>query len=147
MRKLKANDVRIVEGNSVVRDVVARGEVPVGLTDTDDVFAGIDDGLPIALVLPDQDGMGTFVIPNSVLIVTGGPNPKAARNFVRFLLQPEVEELLAFSRARQLPVRADVPRPEELVSLASLRAMEVDYRRVAERMPEVARRAEGIFLR
>ncbi len=147
LRKLKANDVRIVEGNSVVRDVVARGEVPVGLTDTDDVFAGIDDGLPIALVLPDQDGMGTFVIPNSIMLVAGGPNPDAARTLVRFLLQPEVEELLAFSRARQLPVRPEVPRPEELVSLASLRAMDVNYRRVAERMPEVARRVEGIFLR
>jgi len=147
LRKLKANDLRIVEGNSAVRDVVARGEVPVGLTDTDDVFAGIDEGLPIALVLPDQDGLGTFVIPDSIMLVTGGPNPDAARTLVRFLLQPEVAELLAFSRARQMPVRADVPRPEELVALASWRAMDVDYRRVAERMPEVARRVEGIFLR
>lgn len=147
LRDLKANEVRVVEGNSVVRDVVARGEVPVGLTDTDDVFVGVADGLPIALVLPDQEGMGTFVIPNSVMIVAGGPSPEAARRFVRFLLQPEVEELLAFSRARQLPVRSSVPRPEELVPLTSVRAMDVDYRQVAQRMPEVARRLEGIFLR
>ena len=33
-RKLKANDVKIVDGNSVVRDMVARGDVLVGLTDT-----------------------------------------------------------------------------------------------------------------
>lgn len=147
LRDLKANEVWVVEGNSVVRDVVARGEVPVGLTDTDDVFAGIADGMPIALVLPDQAGLGTLVIPNSVMMVAGGPNQEAARRFVRFLLQPEVEELLAFSRARQLPVRSAVSRPEELVPLASVRAMDVDYRRVAERMPEVARRLEGIFLR
>src|SRR5688572_13134854 len=36
-RRLKANGVRVVDGNSVVRDLVARGEVKVGLTDTDDV--------------------------------------------------------------------------------------------------------------
>lgn len=153
LRALKANEVRIVEGNSVVRDVVARGEVPVGLTDTDDVFAGMAEGLPIDLVLPDQsdraDGpaLGTLLIPNSVMMVAGGPHPEAAREFVRFSLRPEVEELLAFSRARQLPARAQVPRPEALARLGSVRAMEVDYRRVAERMPEVARRVEALFLR
>src|SRR5688572_26755530 len=36
-RRLKANAVRVVDGNSVVRDMVVRGEVKVGLTDTDDV--------------------------------------------------------------------------------------------------------------
>jgi ABC-type Fe3+ transport system, periplasmic component len=40
-RKLKANEVKIVDGNSVVRDMVARGDVAVGLTDTDDVNVAI----------------------------------------------------------------------------------------------------------
>jgi hypothetical protein len=35
-RRLKANGVKIVSGNSVVRDMVVKGEVKVGLTDTDD---------------------------------------------------------------------------------------------------------------
>jgi iron(III) transport system substrate-binding protein len=52
-RRLKANGVRVVDGNSVVRDLVARGEVKVGLTDTDDVNVAIEDGQPIAMVLPD----------------------------------------------------------------------------------------------
>ena len=46
-RRLKANGVRIVDGNSVVRDLVARGEVKVGLTDTDDVNVAIENGQPI----------------------------------------------------------------------------------------------------
>jgi len=41
-RKLKANEVKIVDGNSVVRDMVARGDVAVGLTDTDDVNVAIE---------------------------------------------------------------------------------------------------------
>ena len=57
-RRLKANGVRIVDGNSVVRDMVVRGEVKVGLTDTDDVNVAIEDGQPIAMVLPDRDGHG-----------------------------------------------------------------------------------------
>ncbi|NJR43089.1 MAG: hypothetical protein HC767_10965 [Akkermansiaceae bacterium] len=40
----------------VVRDLVARGEVKVGLTDTDDVNVAIEDGQPIAMVLPAYEG-------------------------------------------------------------------------------------------
>ena len=45
-RRLKANDVKIVDGNSVVRDMVARGDVLVGLTDSDDV--NVAPGNPMA---------------------------------------------------------------------------------------------------
>ena len=96
--------------------------------------------------MPDQQGMGTFVIPNSVLIVSRGPNPGNARRFVRFLLRPETEEALAFCRARQIPVRGNVPRPDELKALGQPRAMEVDYLQVAARMPDTVRRMEDIFL-
>src|SRR5215208_8490854 len=43
-RRLNANGIRIVDGNSVVRDLVARGDVSVGLTDTDDVNVAVEDG-------------------------------------------------------------------------------------------------------
>ena len=147
LRALKANDVRVVEGNSVVRDVVARGEVPVGLTDTDDVFAGIEQGMDIDFVLPDQDGIGTLAIPNTVMILKGGPNPEGARLFVKFLLAPKVEEMLAFERARQIPVRDEILRPEELKRFVGIKSMDVDYAKVAARMPDAARRVEQIFLR
>jgi len=143
---LKANGLRLVEGNSVVRDVVARGEMAVGLTDTDDVFAGMAEGMPIAFILPDQTTRGTFVIPNSVMRVAGGPNPEAARKFIRFLLSREIERELAFARARQIPVRADVRRPDELMPFDKLRVLEVDYNRVAGRLHRTETRMEAIFL-
>lgn len=147
-KDLKANDTRIVEGNSVVRDLVARGDVWAGLTDTDDVFSGMDEGMPIAQVVPDREGMGTLVIPNSVLLIAGGPHPTTGRQFARWILSAEAERLLAFERARQVPVRAAVDRPEVLKTLCDgARQMDVDYRAVAGRMTEVARRMEMIFLR
>src|SRR5215211_3465331 len=42
-RKLKSNGVKIVPGNSVVRDMVARGEVKLGLTPTDDAYVAFKD--------------------------------------------------------------------------------------------------------
>ena len=144
-RALRENEVRLVEGNSVVRDMVARGEALLGLTDTDDVFVGIREGLPIDMVLPDQEGTGTFVVPSTVMLVAGGPHPAQARRLVEFLLRPEVEEMLARGRPRQVPVRPGVERPPDLQRLAPLRAMEVDYRRVASAMASTAERMREIF--
>src|SRR5215204_703333 len=76
-RRLKANDVRVVDGNSVVRDLVARGDVKVGLTDTDDVNVAIEDGQPVAMVLPDKDGLGVPVMPNMVSLIAGARRPEA----------------------------------------------------------------------
>ena len=38
-RALKKNQVRVLPGNSVVAEKVARGELRAGVTDTDDYFA------------------------------------------------------------------------------------------------------------
>lgn len=67
------NHVRIVDGNSVVRDLVADGELAFGLTDTDDALGALERGKPVALVFPDQDeeGIGTLIIPNTVALVKG----------------------------------------------------------------------------
>src|ERR671911_734378 len=71
-RRLKENGVRVVDGNSVVRDLVARGDVKVGLTDTDDVNVALEDGQPIAMVLPDKDGLGVPMMPNMVSLIANG---------------------------------------------------------------------------
>jgi iron(III) transport system substrate-binding protein len=145
LRGLEENGIRLVEGNSAVRDIVARGGAAAGLTDTDDALGGIEDGLPIAIALPDQEGAGAFVIPNSVMRIAGGPHPAAAERFVSFLLRPEVEEILAADRGHHIPVRPGVKRPDALKPFDALKAMEVDYRQVAARLPETARRVEEIF--
>ena len=75
-RRLKANGVRIVDGNSVVRDLVARGDAKVGLTDTDDVNVAVENGQPIAMVLPDRNGLGVPVMPNMVSLIANAPTAK-----------------------------------------------------------------------
>ena len=47
-RALQANRPFLVDGNSVVVNLVGRGEAWIGLTDSDDIAAGRRDGLPIA---------------------------------------------------------------------------------------------------
>ena len=63
---LKANDIKITDGNASSRDRVAEGSVAIGFTDTDDAFVAIRQRKPVGIIWPDKDGMGTLLIPNTV---------------------------------------------------------------------------------
>lgn len=89
---LHASGVHIVDGNSVVRDLVVRGDILFGLTDTDDACNARARGAPVAVLFPDQDehATGTLVIPNTVAMIAGARHPKAAATLIDFLLSAEV---------------------------------------------------------
>jgi iron(III) transport system substrate-binding protein len=144
-RRLKANEVRIVDGNSVVRDLVARGDVAVGLTDTDDVNVAIEAKQPVAMVLPDRDGIGVPVMPNMVSLVAGSPHPDEAKRLIDYLLSPEVERALAASEAVQIPLHAGVPGPKNMPPVSSFKAMTLDYAKAATRVEDVTRRLAAIL--
>ncbi|HEX6730289.1 MAG TPA: extracellular solute-binding protein [Pyrinomonadaceae bacterium] len=144
-RKLKTNGVKIVPGNSVVRDMVARGEVKVGLTDTDDVNVAIEDKQPVAMVFPDRDGMGVPIMPNMVSLVANGPHLEAGKKLIDYLLSPEVERLLAQSEAVQIPLHSGVEGPKNIPPLSSFKPMTLDYSRAADRVEDVTKRLQPIL--
>lgn len=99
----------------------------IGITDTDDANVARLEGKPVGIVYPDQDGMGVLVIPNSVVLISGGPNPDGGRKFIDYLLLPKTEQALAESEAAQMPVRPGVPVPGGMTPLEQLKPMPVDY--------------------
>ncbi len=144
-RKLKANDVKIVAANSVVRDMVARGEVKVGLTDTDDVNVALEDKQPVAMVFPDRDGMGVPVMPNMVSLIAGAPHAETAKKLIDYLLSPEVERMLAQSEAVQIPLHPGIEGPKNMPSFSSLKPMTLDYGKAADRVEDVTHRLQSIL--
>jgi iron(III) transport system substrate-binding protein len=144
-RRLKANGVRIVDGNSVVRDLVARGEVKVGLTDTDDVNVAIEDGQPIAMVLPDVSGLGVPVMPNMVSLIANGPHPEEGQRLIDYLLSPDVERQLAQSDAVQIPLHAGVQGPKNIPAIETFKPMTLDYTKASARVEDVTSRLAGIL--
>jgi iron(III) transport system substrate-binding protein len=144
-RQLKANGVRVVDGNSVVRDLVARGEVKVGLTDTDDVNVAIQDGQPIAMVLPDAKGLGVPVMPNMVSLIAQAPHPDDGRRLIDYLLSPDVEVQLARSEAVQIPLHAGVPGPKNIPAIGALPPMTLDFAKAAARVEDVTTRLAGLL--
>ena len=144
-RKLKANGVKIVPGNSVVRDMVARGEAKVGLTDTDDVNVALEDKQPVAMVFPDRDGMGVPIMPNMVSLVANAPHQQAGRQLIDHLLSPEVERMLAQSEAVQMPLHAGIEGPKNIPPLSSFKVMTLDYGKAADRVEDVTKRLQPIL--
>ncbi len=144
-RKLKANGVKIVPGNSVVRDLVAKGEVKMGLTDTDDVNVALEDKQPVAMVLPDRDGIGAALMPNMVSLIAGAPHAEAGKKLIDYLLSAEVERMLAQSEAVQIPLHAGVEGPKNIPPLNSFKPMSLDYGKAAARIEDVVRRLQSIL--
>lgn len=147
LQGLKANDIRIVDGNSVTRDRVAYGTSAVGFTDTDDANVAVQADRPVTVIFPDQDGLGTLLMPNTVALVNGSPHPDTARVFIDFLLSPEVEQRLAYGESAQIPVRDDVARPPHVPLLKSVKAMAAEYEAIAERLDDAMRFAQELFVR
>jgi iron(III) transport system substrate-binding protein len=125
------NGGAIVSSNGEVRRRVADGDFAIGLTDTDDANVARLEGKPIGIVYPDHDGMGTLLVPNCAVLIANGPNPEAGKRFIDYLLTPDTERALAESEAAQIPLRPGVATPPEMVRLADLKPMAVDYRSLA----------------
>ena len=86
----------LVDGNSVVVNLVGRGEAQLGLTDSDDIAAGQRNGLPISALPMTEE---TLLIPNAVAVVRDGPNPESARKLFAWLQRPEVVQQLVRASA------------------------------------------------
>jgi len=133
---LKANEVRIASSNGEVKRLVVAGEVSFGLTDTDDANEAMKEGADIEVVYPDADELGTLVMPTAVVLMANRPHPETGKRLVDYLLSPEVERRMAESAAH-MPLRAGVVTPARVRRVSDIRAMEVDYARVAEEMERI----------
>lgn len=144
-RRLKANDVKVLAANSVVLDMVARGELRVGLTDTDDVNVALEARQPVAMVLPDRDGIGVPVMPNMVSLINGAPHAEAGKRLIDYLLSMDAERLLAESEAVQIPLHDGVLGPKNIPPITSFKPMTLDYSKSASRVDDVTRRLQTIL--
>jgi iron(III) transport system substrate-binding protein len=125
--------------------MVARGDAWVGLTDSDDVNVALEARQPVAMVLPDRDGIGVPVMPNMVSLIAGAPHPEEAKRLIDYLLSPDVERRLAESEAVQIPLHPDVAGPKNLPPISSFKPMTLDYAKAATRVEDVTKRLASIL--
>jgi iron(III) transport system substrate-binding protein len=136
---LTRNRVKMVSSNGEVRRRVAEGDCAVGIADSDDAYEAIKDKKPVAIVYPDERGIGTLLIPNAAVLISNGPNPENGKGFIDYLVSAETERALAESDAAQIPLRPDVNNPPSMRPLRDLHPMKVDYHALAVRLEELSR--------
>ena len=147
--ELARRKVKVLAGNSVVRDQVAAGELMFGLTDSDDAARAIEAGWPVRVIVPDQEdgGMGALLIPNTVGMVKGSPHPEPARALIDFLLSLEVERELAEHGWTHFPVRSIGVPAADIPGLGpAIRELQVDYTKVYEQLPRAIRELRTILV-
>jgi iron(III) transport system substrate-binding protein len=138
-RRLNENQVRMLSSNGEVRRRVSQGDFAIGLTDSDDVSVAVKNGAPIDFVLPDQDGLGTLLVPNAVVLIAGSPNPENARKLIDFLLSPDSERWLAESDAAQIPLHDGLATPRLFNRpLANIRLMKIQYQEVSAQLEQLS---------
>jgi iron(III) transport system substrate-binding protein len=105
---LRANGVRLYDGNSSVVRAAAQGEIDVGLTDTDDIWAGRKQGWPVGMAIvaarEGKDDPYLPPMPNTVGRIKGAPHNAEAALLIDFLLSERIEKVLAESDSRTAPV-------------------------------------------
>ena len=115
-------------------------------TDTDDVYLartrqGAED---LDLRHLDMGDGGTLLIPFSVALIKGGPNPKAGKRLVDFLVSAEVEKMLAQSDSHNVPVR-EALRVELNMILPPESSL--PYDKIADHMDEAVQAVREILIR
>lgn len=103
-RDLVQRGALAVQGNAMVKNMVAAGSKQFGWTDTDDYFVAVDQQQPVAIQPIRLDSGETICIPNTVAIIKGTQRLEAAHKLVDFLLSSETELALSQSTSRQVPL-------------------------------------------
>ncbi len=143
LQQLWANDPVMLPGNRHVAEAVASGRVAVGLTDTDDALGQLRRDAPVRILFPDQDGLGTLFIPNTVAVLRNAPHQQEAIRLLRHILRPETEVELALGPSGQIPLHESLledPRLQDTFAVAEAaqaKSMAVDFERAARRWQEV----------
>jgi len=135
-RDLRGNGIRLLGGNGPVAEEVGRGTMLAGLTDNDDIHAARRGGGQLRMVLPNQEDIGTLMVPTTVALVDGAENSEAAMKLVDYLLSAEVEQEL---------LSADFVAWSIRDSSGEYVPMRVDYTEVARTLPTAVRRATAIL--
>ncbi len=137
LEKLKENGVAISSSNGESADMVSSGKFDFSLVDNDDVVSRMRRGEPVEMVFPDQNGMGTLLLPNAVVLIKGAPHPENGKKLIDYLLSPETERKLAFADCAQIPLHSGVEMPPELKDISEIKTMDVDYSAVARKLQEI----------
>jgi len=105
--KLKANGLKVEEGNSAIQNKLVRGEYYAVVILEENILKMADKGEPVKVVYPED---GTVVIPSPIAIFNTSKNQELAKKVLDWWLSKEGQE--AIVKGWMHSVRDDVPAPK-----------------------------------
>ena len=122
--QMAGNSAAITERSFGVPDGVNNGQFGIGLVIDFFGLAGKYSGFPVEFIYPDV----TAVVPANIALVTGSKNPAEARQFIRYAVSTEGQQLLVDPKISRLPilppeqlkVPAGYPNPFEIAKRAKV---------------------------
>lgn len=144
--KLYKRGIRVVDGNAMVKDMVSSGQLWMGLTDTDDYCSAVTDKKPVTTVFPDQDSMGTLVIPNTAALVAGGRHSAEAKKLLDFLVSETTEQALIDTGWCQVPLRP-LNTAKSCISSTNIKMMQIGLGDIYGQLGPSQRELTEIFMK
>ncbi|HSE92283.1 MAG TPA: extracellular solute-binding protein [Methylomirabilota bacterium] len=140
-KKLRANDIMIVQSHQQVSDTLTRGERTVAAEGLDSyTWDARKAGHKVQTLFPAD---GAFAIAAPTMVIKGSPHPNAARALAEFMVGDTVQKL--FPTEGIYAARSDVPPPPGNPPLASIKLMPVDYDHVEKEAKNLKNRFNEIY--
>ena len=81
--------------------------------------------------------MGTLIMPNMVCLIKNSTNLENGKKLIDYLVSSEVEKNLAFAMCAQTPLRHYVQTPADVLTIAAIKGMDINYHDVAMKLGEI----------
>jgi ABC-type Fe3+ transport system substrate-binding protein len=78
------------------------------------------------------------VIPNVLVLLANAPNPEQGKEFINFLVRPEIQKLLASGDAGQKADRLETSVGGAIPSLDTVKPLEVDNGKLVSKTKELS---------
>jgi len=140
-RKLRANDIMIVQSHQQVSEALTRGERLIAAEGADSyAWEARKAGHKIQTIFPADGG---FAIPAPTTVIKGSPHPNAAKALAEFMISDAVQKLLPGEGI--YAARVDVEPPAGSPPLGAIKIMPVDYDRIEKEAKSLKDRFNEIF--
>ncbi|HEV8309134.1 MAG TPA: extracellular solute-binding protein [Methylomirabilota bacterium] len=134
---------KVLPKSSMTYQMVANGEIPIGLTFEQAAFDYLKSGAPVGLVYPSE---GTAVTLDGSALIKNAPHPNAARLFLDFTVTREAQDLIVEKFGRR-SVRRDVGSPAALPPLDKIKAINYDFQYAADNRTQLLKRFQDTLIK
>jgi iron(III) transport system substrate-binding protein len=140
-RKLRANDIMIVQSHQQVSETLTRGERLIAAEGADNyAWEARKAGHKIQTIFPADGG---FAIAAPTTVIKGAPHPNAAKALAEFMISDAVQKLLPGEGI--YAARVDVEPPAGSPPLNTIKLMPIDYDRIEKEAKGLKDRFNEIF--